>query len=231
MPGVKINLGSGQRPIAGFVNVDALADAPDVDVVADISDVLPFEDGSADLIYAAHILEHFPHDHVPKMLTEWRRVLRDGGQLLVAVPDLDAIAKMLVARPGWFTPPHSPWVGAIYGGQKDEYDFHKTGFNAPWLAYLLNEAGFGEVRRVDRFEDVDVGDMTWSPLPFGRNISLNMRAVAGNGETVPLEGSATRIVFGAIDTAIVYAAGGSSLLRSRLANRRRRAIDRQLRGD
>ncbi len=231
MTGIKVNLGSGQRPIAGFVNVDALSDAPGVDVVADISDVLPFEDGSADLIYAAHVLEHFPHEHVPKMLAEWRRVLCEGGQLLVAVPDLETIAEMLVSRPGWFAPPHSPWVGAIYGGQKDEYDFHKTGFNAPWLAYLLNEAGFGDVRRVNRFDDVGIGDMTWSPLPFGRNISLNMRAVAGRGDAVPLEGSATRIVFGAIDTAIVYAAGGSSLLRSRLANRRRRAIDRQLRGE
>ena len=67
---MKINLGSGQRPIAGFVNVDALPDAPGVNVVADISDVLPFEDGSASLIYAAHILEHFPHDHVPTMLRE-----------------------------------------------------------------------------------------------------------------------------------------------------------------
>ena len=228
---MKINLGSGQRPIAGFVNVDALPDAPGVNVVADISDVLPFENGSASLIYAAHILEHFPHEHVPTMLKEWRRVLRDGGQLLVAVPDLDTIAEMLVTRPGWFTPPHSPWVGATYGGQKDAYDFHKTGFNAPWLGYLLNEAGFGDVRRVDRFDDVDVGDMTWSPLPFGRNISLNMRAVAGSGDAVPLEGAATRMIFGAVDTMIVYAAGASSLMRSTLANRRRRRIDSQFRGE
>ena len=76
---LRINLGSGEACLEGFVNVDALPDAPGVDVVADISEELPFETGSADLIYAAHLLEHFPTDAVPGMLAEWRRVLRDGA--------------------------------------------------------------------------------------------------------------------------------------------------------
>ena len=69
-------------------------------------------------------------------MLEWRRVLRDGGVALIAVPDLDTIAQLIVSQRGWFTPPHEPWVGVVYGGQKDEFDFHKTGFTLPWLAYL-----------------------------------------------------------------------------------------------
>ena len=84
---MKINLGSGDSPLVGFVNVDALPDAPGVDVVADISQRLPFEDASADLVYASHILEHFPHAQTGELLGEWRRILRPGGRLLVAVPD------------------------------------------------------------------------------------------------------------------------------------------------
>ena len=71
-----------------------------------------------------------------------------------------------------------PWLGAIYGGQKDLYDFHKTGFTAPWLTALLVAAGFGGIERVERFREVGAADASWSTAPFGTNVSLNMRAVA-----------------------------------------------------
>ena len=227
---MRINLGSGERPIHGFVNVDALPGAPGVDVVADISQRLPFEDGSASLIYAAHLLEHFPHAEVPRLLREWRRVLRDGGQLLVAVPDLDVIARMLNERRGWFTPPHAPWVGAIYGGQKDEYDFHKAGFTAPWLAHLLTEAGFGAVRRETRFADVGVPDGSVSPLPFGVNVSLNMRAVAGAAPLPPevLTQHPVEHWFAAFDSVLYRVLDVSSTVRARIMDRRRRRLERAI---
>ena len=224
---VRINLGSGERPLEGFVNVDALPNARGVDVVTDISDVLPFESGSVDLIYAAHLLEHFPTDAVPKMLKEWRRVLRDGGQLLVAVPNLDVIAGMLVERRGWFTPPHAPWIGAIYGGQKDEYDFHKTGFTAPWLAHLLNEAGFGSVRQEGRFKEINIRDGSFAPLPFGENVSLNMRAVAGSSEMIESGPDAGKAIFDLLDQLLMFGFEVSTVARSRIMERRRRRMERR----
>jgi SAM-dependent methyltransferase len=213
------------------VNVDLL-EAPGVDLVADVSGRLPFEDGSAELVYASHVLEHLPTARVPDVLSEWRRVLADGGQLLVAVPDLDRIAKLLVSRAGWFTPPHQPWVGVVYGGQKDELDFHKTGFTEPWLASLLNDAGFGSPERVERFPEVGANDASWSPLPFGTNISLNMRAVAGGEALAPelFERERFNVAFDAVDRALTFALRGSAFARSRLMQRRRRRLENALAG-
>jgi predicted SAM-dependent methyltransferase len=233
MTGVRINLGSGDHPLPGFVNVDALPDAPGVDIVADISQPLPFRDGSADLLYASHLLEHFSHEEVPRLLADWRRVLRDGGVLLLAVPDLDVIARMLVEREGWFTPPHNPWLGAIYGGQKDEWDFHKTGFTNVWLAHLLSEAGFGAVRRVTRFIEVGAPDFSMSPIPFGVNVSLNLRAVAGVGglPTELVTQSALELALDRVDWALRAAMSVSSSVRSRAMARRRRRLERALATD
>ncbi len=226
---LRINLGSGEAYLEGFVNVDALPDAPGVDVVADISEELPFESGSADLIYAAHLLEHFPTDAVPGMLAEWRRVLKDGGQLLVAVPDIEAISKIIAERrPGWFTPPHEPWIGAIYGGQKDEYDFHKTGFTAPWLAYLLNQAGFGSAKREERFAEINLRDASFSPLPFGTNISLNMRATAGAGPMIDVSPDPGSRAFNLVDRALTTGLMVSTAARARIMERRRRRVERDL---
>lgn len=229
--GLKVNLGSGDTPIPGFLNVDALPDAPGVDLVADISKPpLPIEDGSADIVYASHVLEHFPHGETLGLLRDWRRVLRPGGRLLVAVPDLEVVGRMLVERHGWFTPPNAPWVGAVYGGQKDQYDFHKAGFTAPWLAYLLGEAGFGEVRRVDRFEGIERTDTSYSPVPFGVNLSLNMVAIAG-GEPLPgdlLEPARFESAFYRFDRLFEHGLNLSSRIRARLMLRRRRRLEKAI---
>jgi predicted SAM-dependent methyltransferase len=223
---MRINLGSGERPLEGWVNVDALPDAPGVDVVADIVEPLPFDSASADALYASHLLEHVSTDDVPGVLAEWRRVLRPGGVLMIAVPDLEVIARMIVERPGWFTPPHTPWIGAIYGGQKDAWDFHKTGFTAPWLAYCLDQAGFGDVRRVDRFTELRVDDGSYSPIPFGVNVSLNMRAVAGGTglDAEQLRPTRAEHAFNKLDRLLEHGMTASTRLRSRLMARRRRRL-------
>jgi predicted SAM-dependent methyltransferase len=216
MSSVRLNLGSGEHPLPGFVNVDTLAEAPGVDVVADVTQPLPFDDASAELVYAVHLLEHVATERVPSVLADWRRVLRPGGELMVAVPDLDAIARILVERSGWFTPPHAPWLGAIYGGQKDEWDFHKTGFTAPWLAYLLTNAGFGDVRRVDRFEEIGVPDASVSPQPFGGGAGPPPRL---------LKPTALERAMNPIDRFLSLGMAVSTAIRSRAMLRRRRSLE------
>lgn len=233
--GVKINLGSGLNPVTGFVNVDVLPDAPGVDVVADITERLPFDDGAADVLYASHILEHFSHADVPALLTDWRRVLRPGGQLLVAVPDLAVIASMLLEeRRGWFTPPHNPWLGALYGGQKDDWDYHKGGFTDQWLAYTLAQADFGHMRRVRSFPEIGLQDSSSSWQPFGVNVSMNMRAVAGRDEpafTELITPAGVERGFDTVDGLLHRAMAVSSDLRSRVMRRRQKRIDVILRRD
>jgi predicted SAM-dependent methyltransferase len=229
--GLRVNLGSGHNPLPGFLNVDALSDAPGVDLVADISQALPLDDGSAELVYASHVLEHFPQADTLRLLREWRRILQPGGELWIAVPDLELIARMLIERKGWFTPPNQPWLGAIYGGQKDDYDFHKTGFTDVWLAGLLTEAGFTDVRRVDRFEGIGRDDTSFSPLPFGANLSLNMIATTGGRTTLApyVQPAWFERWFFRFDLIPQYVLQWSSRLRAALMYLRRRRIERSIR--
>lgn len=78
-----INLGCGNRPLQGFLNVD-LVDAPGVDALVDLEKPLPYETGSVDLIFADNVFEHIRR--YIELLTECSRVLRAGGKLVVDVP-------------------------------------------------------------------------------------------------------------------------------------------------
>lgn len=55
------------------------------DITADVGDPLPLEENSQDVVIARHILEHMPSEI--KTLKNWKRVLRPGGKLIIAVPD------------------------------------------------------------------------------------------------------------------------------------------------
>lgn len=76
---LKLNLGSGQRPKEGFVNVD-IADIPGVDKVVDLLKFpWPFKDESAEYIYSAHFFEHIPKALRPKFMDEiWRILVMKG---------------------------------------------------------------------------------------------------------------------------------------------------------
>jgi SAM-dependent methyltransferase len=82
MGGIRLNIGAGQTHIPGFCNIDL---DPRAEIQLDLSvDRLPFDDGSVDLIFSYHTLEHVP-DHL-FALGEMHRVLKHDGTLLLGLP-------------------------------------------------------------------------------------------------------------------------------------------------
>jgi SAM-dependent methyltransferase len=81
---MKLNLGSGEFPKPGFVNLDRDA-LQGVDVVHDL-DVFPypFADGQFDRIEADHVLEHL--GQVFDVMREIHRILAPGGVVVIRVP-------------------------------------------------------------------------------------------------------------------------------------------------
>lgn len=91
---MKLNIGSGIHPLAGWVNID-LNDPGEaggqiqIDVIASCLD-LPFPDECADMAYFGHILEHLTYDvDAPRALREAHRCLKPGGVLGVVGPAMD----------------------------------------------------------------------------------------------------------------------------------------------
>ena len=84
---LKVNLGSGRRGHAGWVNVDFLA-MDNVNCVWDCRRSLPFDDGSVRGIFSEHFFEHLDYtEEIPTILAESLRVLQPGGVIRIIVPD------------------------------------------------------------------------------------------------------------------------------------------------
>lgn len=83
-----INVGSGKHPLPGFINIDVAREA---DLRWDVRRGLPFPDNSVAGIFSEHFLEHLTQGQGLYFLRECRRVLKPGGIVRIAMPDLDAI--------------------------------------------------------------------------------------------------------------------------------------------
>lgn len=98
---------------------------------------LPFPDKSFDLVFVAHVLEHFPYYQEKAVFDDLYRVLDWDGQLQVRVPDGRWIGERLVAD-DW----ERNFKGYMFGGLIDEYDIHFNVFTPRSLYLRLVDTGF-----------------------------------------------------------------------------------------
>ena len=94
---VLVNVGCGDQPLPGFVNLDLDRDA---DLKLDVRRGLPFADGTVDGIHSEHFVEHLTQGELLAFLRECRRALRPGGVVRVATPDLAEIVRCYI-DPDW----------------------------------------------------------------------------------------------------------------------------------
>lgn len=123
----------------------------------DITRGLPFDSGSADAVYASHVLEHLYREDALKLLSECRRILKPDGVLRLVLPDLASLARAYLAEPGpdaalrfnaaLLMREGSSRVGGVKKLQTLFADFHshKFMYDAPLLSHDLTALGFREV--------------------------------------------------------------------------------------
>ncbi len=171
----------GQQVRTGWEILD-INPGPLVDHVGDAIDLSRFPDGSFAEVYASHVLEHFDYvEALPKALLEWKRVLVPGGRLRLSVPDLDALAGLLLQRQRLDLRQRHMVMRMIFGGHIDAHDYHLVGLNHDILAAYLQQAGFTGMQRVQAH---GLFDDTSNLVFVGQAISLNMVATRPATDTV-----------------------------------------------
>jgi predicted SAM-dependent methyltransferase len=151
MTEIKLHIG-GNESRTGWTILD-VEQRSEVDIVADASNLSMLEDESVSIIYASHVLEHFHYNlnnSLLRTLTEWYRVLKVGGQLLISVPDLRTLC-WLYLNPNLMARERHHLMRIMFGGQTNPYDVHYVGFDFEILSLYLQEVGFLDCEQVTEF--------------------------------------------------------------------------------
>jgi predicted SAM-dependent methyltransferase len=88
-----LNLGCGVHfsNAAEWTNIDFKSNKSDV-LEYNLLRGIPSEDNSYDMVYHSHVLEHFSELDGFNFIRECHRVLKPGGTIRIAIPDLEQIA-------------------------------------------------------------------------------------------------------------------------------------------
>jgi predicted SAM-dependent methyltransferase len=145
----RLNWGCGSWPEPGWINSD-IKDGPGIDISCDIRKGLPLEEDSLDYAVSIHALPEIQYGDLVSVLTELRRVLKPGGVLRLALPDLDkGIQAYLEKDRDYFLVPdeHAKSIGGKLVTQLLWYGWSKTLFTYDFVEELLGSAGFAEIAR------------------------------------------------------------------------------------
>jgi predicted SAM-dependent methyltransferase len=176
---MKLYLGSRDYRPEGFLRVDIdPIHAPDI--VADVTDLSGIASESVEEICASHILEHLPWPTAYKALGEWARILRVGGLLRLAVPDLGALGAMVASG-------RNPWAaaGLIFGLGRlsNPLEAHQYGYTRRMLIDVLGALGF---RAFDWWKhDVPDASNGWIHDEAGERIAISLN-IAAKKHTAPV---------------------------------------------
>jgi len=143
----------GGRRRKGWVTLDRNGTG---DVFHDLLKGIPFKDDSVERIYSSHLFEHFASPDASVLIGECMRVLKDGGEFSIAVPNARLYIDAYVREEKGFR-------GIDADSPIDYIRFtaycngaHKNMFDCRSLCVFLEKAGFADVAPREFDPEIDV---------------------------------------------------------------------------
>ena len=134
---------------------------PDVkpDILGSITDLSNVKSNFYDSIFSSHNIEHVYIHEVNTVLTEFYKVLNQGGFLVITCPDIKSICKLVVedklletayeSPAGSINPADMLWGHSKSIKEGNKYMTHKCGFTKKTLMIALTNAGFKSVAGIE----------------------------------------------------------------------------------
>ncbi len=151
----KINIGCGINFLDGWLNCDILPQ-PGLCYV-DCTRKMPFPDESVNYVFSEHMIEHIELHQIETFLVECYRVLKRGGTIRLATPDLDFFTS-IIEQPQTDKAKHymeyfnkkkndSFPLDAVRAMNSIFYEHgHRYIMNGSSLSQLMSNAGFVNIR-------------------------------------------------------------------------------------
>lgn len=175
----KLHLGAGPGSPPGWLSTDIRPQSDKV-VYLDAAAVFPIADETFDYVFSEHMVEHLPWQAGRAMLQECHRVLKPGGTIRVATPDLAVLLGLYGEQRSPLADRYVRWIVDSFMPEIRIYSAsfvinnafrnwgHQFLYDAELLGTALREAGFTGIRRCD----------------YGSSADANLRGIESHGRNV-----------------------------------------------
>jgi predicted SAM-dependent methyltransferase len=140
----KLHLGCGSVRFDQWINIDL--DSPVADIRLDLTETLPFADGSVTHIFNEHFIEHVTRSQAVNFLRECYRVLSKNGVIRITTPNLRFLISTYLAGDidewGELWKPNTRCLMMNEGMRSWGHEFV---YDAEELVRILVESGFNSI--------------------------------------------------------------------------------------
>lgn len=170
-----LNIGCSTSVLPGWFNVDYFAVYQN-QFFMNATNRFPMADNSLDYIRSEHMIEHVRYLSAMDMLRECRRVLRPGGIIRIATPDLRKLARLYDLP---LSPEQKGYIASVLGTWRRDHDSSEVGvvINNIFLFenhyFIFDEGTLGEALTKAGFVDVVVSNPGQSAHDFLSGIDLH----------------------------------------------------------
>lgn len=172
---LQIVFGSGSVKIPGWIN----SDLPNLkgeysgypDIYLDITKTFPINSNSAAFLYCEHVIEHINIEQAQSFLSESFRILKKGGVLRIATPDMSYLTEKYLnkdwQKQDWLSWPEYRFIKTPAEMLNIAFRWwgHKYLYDEKELRRRLKEAGF-----------VNISKKNWRKSSYRQLNNLETRA-------------------------------------------------------
>lgn len=157
----KLHLGCGGHIRSGWLNSDLTPYSDEV-ILLDASKTFAFENDTFDYIYSEHVLEHLSLLHQINMLGECYRVLKPGGKIRIATPDIDFIISLsnnsteeIREYIKWSSSAYRPDIEKVVGDLAHSYVYTINNYFHNWgHQFLHNKKSLRELLGITSYNNI-----------------------------------------------------------------------------
>ena len=154
----KLQLGVGPTALDGWLGTD-IAPQSDRIVYLDATKPFPFDNDVFDYLYSEHMIEHMSWHEGLFMLQECQRVLKPGGTVRIATPDLEVLIGLYSRTENPLNQRYIKWITDKFLTQVGVYKApfvinnafrnwgHQFLYDGNLLEMAMQNAGFANIKR------------------------------------------------------------------------------------
>lgn len=135
----KLDFGCGLNKENGYIGIDS-RELAGVDIVSDTIGFSNMPSETAYIIRSCHFIEHLNFLEFLRVMTEWKRILMTGGQLLIFFPDLKKINPETDNKIA---------LRHVFGGRDYKENCHNSFHEKDSVQWFMDYFGFENIQNVE----------------------------------------------------------------------------------